>query len=137
MPRIERVYHHYERLEEFRCGMWAIVRGEQRLANAKRAANLMRDSGEFYAAMKRAANEWPISCEHNLTAEDTNRLAWLGHAGCLLGAGSPEENTRLGWHQLLAPEQDEANRIAQIVLDEWLAERQTDVQLELFEEVAC
>ena len=80
--------------------MWRIVRGDKRTENARAAAALMRDSLAFAAAMRRALAEWPTSCEHNLTAEDTNRLAWLGHAGNLLGAGSPEENTRIGWHML-------------------------------------
>lgn len=134
---IERVYHHYEALEEFQCGMWRIVRGEQRIANAKKAAALMRDSVAFAAAMRRATSEWRCSCEHNLTADDTNRLAWLGHAGNLLGVGSPEENTRIGWHMLTQPEQDEANRVAQMVLDEWLAAYSHTKQLELFEGMAC
>jgi hypothetical protein len=134
---IDRVYHHYERLEEFQCGMWRIVRGEQRMANAKSAAGLMRDSVRFASAMRRALAEWPVSCEHNLTAEDTNRLAWLGHAGNLLGVGSPEENTRIGWHMLTQDEQDEANRTAQVVLDEWLAAYRPERQYDFFGAVAC
>jgi hypothetical protein len=81
----------------------------------------MRDSDAFEAAMMRALEEWPNSCAHNLSAEDTNRLAWLGHAGCLLAAGSPEENTRCGWHTLTLTEQDAANAAAQKVLDMWVA----------------
>lgn len=129
---IERVYHHYEVLEEYRCGMWRIVRGAQRMTNARNAAEVMRDTPRFVAAMRRATAEWPKSCEHNLTAEDTNRLAWLGHAGNLLAVNSPEENTRIGWHMLSAPEQDAANRAAREVLDEWLAQYVRSAQLELF-----
>jgi hypothetical protein len=133
----ERIYHHYEALEEFQQGMWRIVRGEQRMVNARNAAQLMRDSVAFAAAMRRALSEWPNSCEHNLTAEDTNRLAWLGHAGNLIGCQSPEENTRIGWHMLNQSEQDEANRTAQTVLDEWLASRVDSRQLSLFEVSLC
>lgn len=117
---IDRVYHHYQDLEEWRDGMWRIVGGAKRTANAENAANLMRSDKDFEAAMMRALEEWPNSCAHNLSAEDTNRLAWLGHAGCLLAVGSPEENTRFGWHMLNTKEQNSANATAQRVLDAWI-----------------
>lgn len=101
--------------------MWRPVRGSERTANARKAAELMRDSVAFKAAMMRALDEWPHSCMHNLTADAVNKLAWLGHAGNCLAVGSPEENTRVGWHMLTQPEQDEANRVASEVLREWEA----------------
>lgn len=125
-----RKFFHYKDLEEYRAGMWKIVRGEARTLNAKRAAALMRDKAAFMAAMVRALKEWPNSCQHNLTAEDTNRLAFLGHAGCCIALGSPEENTRIGWHMLTPREQDEANDAAQFVLDQW--KRDNCDQQELF-----
>ena len=125
-----RKYHHYSRLEEWRDGMWRIERGDQRRANAERAADLMRRPRDFEAAMRRAFVEWPTSCEHNLTAENANRIAWLGHAGCCLGVGSPEENTRIGWHMLNRSEQDEANAAAARVLSDW--QRQNVTQMQLF-----
>lgn len=117
---MERVYFHFNELEEYHGGMWRIVGGLKKAKNALAAAELMRDIAAFEAAMMRALEEWPNSCRHNLTAEDTNRLAWLGHAGCCLAVGSPEENTRTGWHLLNTAEQDAANAAAQKVLDAWL-----------------
>jgi len=116
---LNRVYFHYQALEEFHAGMWRIVRGEQRIINATNAANLMRNSIAFKAAMMRAVKEWPNSCLQNLTAEGVNKLAWFGHAGNCLAVNSPEENTRIGWHMLNQLEQNEANRVAQEVVDYW------------------
>lgn len=127
-----RRYFHYEQLEEFQQGMWRIVRGDQRMANARAAADLMRDAARFSKAMFQAVRDWPNSCLHNLTAEAVNKIAWLGHAGCCLGAGSPEENTRIGWHMLSPEEQARANQAAQTVLDYWLSVHAQDVQLEMF-----
>lgn len=115
----ERIYHHFGNLEEYHAGMWRIVRGEDRKGYIFAAADLMRDPPRFKAAMARALEEWPNSCEHNLTAENVNRIAWLGHAGCCIGANSPEEATRAGWHTLNRAEQDEANRVAAEVLEIW------------------
>jgi hypothetical protein len=132
-----RIYHHYENLEEFHGGMWRIVRGQQRQRNIKLAADLMRDAPRFKACLQQALTDWPKSCEANLTAESVNRIAWLGHAGCCIGAGSPEENTRAGWHTLSQQEMDEANRVAGEVLDEWLRSyRPKRGQLDLIEWMA-
>jgi len=117
---MERVYFHHADLEECRDGMWKSVGGIRKQQNMQKAADLMRDVAAFEGAMIRAFEEWPNSCQHNLTAEDTNRLAWLGHAGCFLACGSPEENTRSGWHTLSLPEQDAANAAAQRALDMWI-----------------
>ena len=115
----KRVYLHYEKLEEFKAGMWRIVRGVQRGRNMIQAAALMRNLPAFTQAMLQAVHEWEQSCAFNLTSENSNRLAWLGHAGCCIGTGSSEENTRAAWHTLNKIEQDQANEAAQSVLDFW------------------
>ena len=99
--------------------MWQKITGIEADDFAERAANLMREPDVFKSAMRLALKQWPVSCEHNLSAKPINRLAWLGHAGCYLGAGSPEECTRGGWWMLDADQQDEANRVAQEVVEEW------------------
>jgi hypothetical protein len=116
---LERVYFHYTELEEYHAGMWRLVYGDEKKANSLAAANLMRDSKQFDYHMRRAFDEWPNSCVHNLTSENSNRVAWLGHAGCFLGTGSTEENTRCGWHTLNEAEKAEANRVAGDVLSDW------------------
>jgi hypothetical protein len=119
--KTSRVYYHYEQLEEFHAGMWKIVRGEMRKRYIELAANLMRDATAFKDAMLRAVREWPKSCEFNFTSDSVNRIAWLGHAGCCLGVGSPEEATRCGWHTLNQHEQDIANQVAAEALSTWEA----------------
>lgn len=128
MPKVERAYypgqnvrifHHYEKLEEFHAGLWSIRRGSIRRGFIDAAADLMRQADDFQEAMKQVISEWPVSCEHNLTALATNRIAWLGHAGCCIATGSPEECTRAGWHTLSREEQDAANKAAEEVISEW------------------
>lgn len=116
---IDHIYHHYEDLEEYHAGMWKIVRGKERRDYIDAASDLMRCPDEFKVAMASALDIWPVSCEMNLTSKSVNRIAWLGHAGCCIATGSPEESTRCAWHTLTKPEQDEANRVAGEVLDLW------------------
>ncbi len=115
-----RVFHHYEDLEEYHAGMWKIVRGQVRKDHIANAADLMKQPCEFKDAMLSALDKWPKSCEANLTAESVNRIAWLGHAGCCIRTGSPEECTRVAWHTLDAREQRIANKVADEALTIYL-----------------
>lgn len=131
-----RVYHHYENLEEYHAGMWKIVRGAKRRDFIAAAADLMRQPCEFKDAMIEATKLWPKSCEANLTAETVNRIAWLGHAGCCIATGSPEEATRVAWHTLDEHEQRIANKVAGEALELWLRSRREQAkQPGLFDEV--
>ena len=117
--KFKRVYHPYHLWEEYHAGMWIVTAGEKRKEHAKASADLMRDPEAFFQAMMKAVNDWPISCEVNLTASSINQRAWLGHAGCCIAAGSPEDCTRLGWHMLTEEEQDNANAAADRAIEEW------------------
>jgi len=119
MAKIDRVYHHFNDLEEYHMGMWEITHGADRKAFIVASASLMQKPEQFKAAMAKAIEQWPNSCAHNLSAENVNRIAWLGLAGCCIGVNSPEEATRAGWHTLSKSEQDEANRVAAEVLAQW------------------
>ncbi len=98
-----RVHYPWNQREEFADGggMWRqVTRAEDQRFHAERAALLMANPDRFRSAMRKALTQWPRSCETSLTATNNNQRAWLGHAGCWLEVGSPEECTRLGWHQL-------------------------------------
>jgi hypothetical protein len=98
----------------------------------------MRDIPEFKRAMRRALNEWPKSCAVAMTTPGLNKRAWIGHAGCYLATGSPEETTRLGWHDLDDDQQRKANAAADAVIAEWHrlnahAQQAADDQIGLFD----
>jgi hypothetical protein len=73
----------------------------------------------FEKAMRRAVNEWPNSCEAALTATVINHQAWLGHAGCAINHGAPEDLTRLAWRSLTQCQQDLANAAADRAIEYW------------------
>lgn len=117
-----RRFHPWTAMEEYLPdgGMWAIINDSDtraRLAGA--AADVMADPERFAESMRRALREWPRSVEVALTTPGMNHRAWLGHAGCFLAVGSPEDVTRIGWHQLDDGEQYAANAAADTVIREW------------------
>ena len=85
------------------------------------AADLMRDAAAFQGACERATFEWPNSTAAALTTPSMNYQAWIGHAGCCLALGSPEELTRQGWRLLTEAEQAAANDAAQVAIYGWRA----------------
>lgn len=132
MAANKRVYFHYEELEEYKQGMWKIIRGAKRKEYIGKASDLMRRPAEFKTAMQSALKSWTNSMLFNLTAIGVNKIAFLGHAGCCVSTGSPEECTRVAWHTLTKSEQDEANRVAGEVLEEWIARYNPKIVNDLF-----
>ena len=117
--KLKRVYHRYELWEEIKCGMWRDVTGEERKHLKNKAIELMKNPERFKNAMMKAINKWKYSCEHHLSATNMNRQAWLGHAGCCIEMGLPEDITREAWHCIDKEQQIEADRVAAEVISEW------------------
>ena len=111
----------WHEMEEYQPdgGMWSIPSPSDARRHAEAAAALMAVPPAFADAMRRALAEWPRSVAVALTTPGMNHRAWLGHAGCYLAVGSPEETTRIGWHQLDNAEQYGANAAADQVIHEW------------------
>lgn len=120
MPKTtKQIFHPYHLLEDIKAGMWRKVTGDEALALKRKAAELMKSPSEFKEAMLTALDQFPFACEANFTAPGVNRQAWIGHAGCVLATGSPEEVTRAAWWTLTQEQQDAANKVADEVIQEW------------------
>lgn len=116
-----RIAHPWTAMEEYspNGGMWAIPLQRDRALHIRRSADLMANPDAFLAACRVATSKWQLSCEVAFTTPGMNHKAWLGHAACFLATGSPEETTRMGWHELDAGEQYSANAAADRVIAEW------------------
>ena len=116
---MKQIFHPYHLLEDIKLGMWRKVSGEERIKLQVLAANLMKSPSEFKAVMLQALDQLPFACESNFTAPSVNKQAWIGHAGCCIATGSPEEVTRSAWWTLNQTQQDAANLAADEVIQEW------------------
>lgn len=115
----KRVFHHYLKCEEYNSNMWRVIPIQQRDAAVDQSRALMLDCSAFEAAMCRAVDEWPNSTEAALTASVMNHQAWMGHAGCAINHGAPEDLTRLAWRTLNQEQQDAANAAADRAIAYW------------------
>ena len=116
---MKRIYHHYLKWEDFHSGMIKLIPLQKSEELIEAARSILANETKTKAAMQHVIDEWPISCEVNLSYTGLNRQAWLGQACCWLIAGVQENLTKLAWHRLTLYEQIKANEIADQVIASW------------------
>ena len=117
--KIRQVYYHYEQWEEYEYGMWRITRGKERRLLIEKAIEFMMNVELYGNYMIQAVEDWPISCEQNLTCPGINKQAWIGQAACCIAIYCPEDVTRFEWRFLDKKKQDEANAKANVAISYW------------------
>lgn len=116
-----RIYHTWEKWECYRAGFYderprnsmTVEEGEE----AYRA--FLADPSKFRAALEVVTTQWHYSCEHYLTNERMNRIAWLGQASVAQALGLPS-TCRAGYHRLTQEQKDAADALALEYLNKWL-----------------
>lgn len=121
---MKRIYHTYDKWECYPAGFYE-NRPQRELTDTECEAiytELLSDIPRFEAALRRVITEWPNSCEHYLTNDGMNRIAWLGQAALCIAEGIPS-CFRGGFNKLSDPAQEAANDSALKYLNHWLALR--------------
>jgi len=120
---MERIYHTWDKWECFPAGFYnpKPPAKEQTIEECRDAyATFLRDTPRFEAALNRVLSEWPHSCEHYLTNERMNRIAWLGQASVAQALHIPSV-CRGGYHRLTDEQKAAADALALLYLNKWLA----------------
>ena len=122
---MKRIFHTWDEWECYPAGFYNNhpQTGQMDDDEARDAyAAFLADSDAFRAALKRVLAEWPNSCEHYLSNERMNRIAWLGQAAACIAIGLPSR-FKGGFNRLTEEQQEEANSVALEALNEWLGRR--------------
>ena len=69
--------------------------------------------------MLAVVNKWKHSCEHNLTNNSMNKVAYIGQAACAYYAEIPSTVTMEAWNKLTPEVQERSNNIAEEVINIW------------------
>lgn len=117
-----RILHTWDKWECYPAGFYEVHPPE---GMTKDSCELMyramlRDPINFENALTRVIFEWPNSCEHYLTNERMNRIAWLGQASLCIMYGIPSIFCG-GFNELSESEQQAANEMALKWLNIWLS----------------
>lgn len=117
-----RIFHTHDKWECFKAGFYntshnSLGKDECEAEYAK----FLKDSKLFRNGLRKVITQWKHSCEHYLTNDSMNRIAWLGQAAVCIELGIPSV-FRAGYHLLTEAEQLKANKLALKYLNQWLVQ---------------
>lgn len=117
---MNRIYHTWDKWECYPAGFYENKHArldDEQCREAYRA--FLQRVWLFEAAMAGVLRDWPRSCEHYLSNENMNRIAWLGQSAMCYATGVPAV-FRGGFNRLSDAEQEAANIAALGYLNKWL-----------------
>ena len=106
---MKRIFHRYEKWEDFKHGMYSDGVHENGISAAK---SVLINLEVLDHAMWYVLNHWTNSAQLNLSNKSRNRQAWLGQAACCWLVHANENETKLAWHTLTEEQQRDANDVA-------------------------
>lgn len=116
-----RVFHTFEKWECYAAGFYETKPPQGLTADNCRALyrSLLMDISEFEKVLACVITEWRHSCEHYLTNQAMNRIAWLGQASLCYKHGIPS-SYRGGYGLLTEDQQLAADEAALRALNKWM-----------------
>jgi len=129
---MKRIYHTWEKWECYPAGFYESQPKDDWTPKQCETIyrDLLRDTPMFEASLCSVITQWKRSCEHYLSNEKMNRIAWLGQAALCVARGIPS-CFRGGFNLLTDEEQVRANASALKFLNRWLVKHdEPEVTLE-------
>lgn len=117
----DRILHTWDKWECYRAGFHAErPPGGMSQEDGERAyREFLADVSRFEATLAEVTSEWKFSCEHYLTNDRMNRIAWLGQASLAKALGIPAV-CRGGYQMLTEGQKYAADQMALKYLNRWL-----------------
>jgi hypothetical protein len=117
---MERIYHTWDKWECYPAGFYENKKNGMKKDECEEEYKIfLSNEKRFSGALERVISEWVNSCEHYLTNEKMNRIAWLGQAALCIETGIPS-CFRSGYFRLSKAEQSNADKVALKYLNKWL-----------------
>lgn len=119
---IDRIYHTWDEWECYPAGFYEPKPPDKSLTD-ENCRNMyhdfLQDLPRFETGLQGVLRDWPNSCEHYLTNERMNRIAWLGQAAMCHETRVPAKYCG-GFNRLTEDEQLAANEMALKYLNIWM-----------------
>ncbi len=121
---MDRIYHTWDKWECYPAGFFdAKCRNGETTEEAEQTyKKLLSDKAMFSSALFSLLQEWPNSCEHNLSNKGMNRIAWLGQAALAYTYHIPARY-RKGYYMLSNKGKIAADTTALKYLNKWLSSK--------------
>jgi hypothetical protein len=117
---LEQIYHPYNVWEDYKNGFYDNVSGKNKIEMIEKVIKFFSDPLQVEEVMFRVVDEWFYSCEHNLTNNGMNKIAYIGQASLSYLHKIPSTITMEAWSKVPKEFQIEANNIAERAYDRWL-----------------
>ena len=118
-----RIFHTWDKWECFRAGFYEEKpEGMTQEEGEEKYREFLADPLRFEAALRVVIGEWTHSCEHYLTNDRMNRIAWLGQASVAQALGIPS-TCRGGYNKLTDEQKQAADDLAFTYLNKWRESR--------------
>lgn len=117
---MERIYHTWDKWECYPAGFYSEKppKGMENDECELAYRDFLSDLTEFASGLEGVTKEWVNSCEHYLTNESMNRIAWLGQAAMCYVNNIPSR-FRGGYNLLSDDQKDAADNLALEYLNKW------------------
>jgi ParB-like chromosome segregation protein Spo0J len=119
----DRLLHTWDKWECYKAGFYAerCPDGMTQEEGEESYREFLSDIGAFDVAADAITREWTHSCEHYLTNDRMNRIAWIGQAAMAYAMSVPS-CCRGGYNRLTQAQKDAADEVALKYLNRWLQE---------------
>lgn len=120
---MKRIYRTWDKWECYPAGFYAIraPKGKNNEECKAMYRDFLSDLTRFENGLKGVLRDWPNSCEHYLSNENMNRIAWLGQSAMCHETTIPSV-FRGGFNMLSLEQKQAANDLALKYLNIWLIE---------------
>jgi protoheme ferro-lyase len=116
---MERIYHPYWNWEDYKAGFYENISGTEKISLSKKVLEMFNCEDKTRKNMFFVVNNWKNSCEHNLTNQSMNQIAYIGQSACCVYASVPSTITMEMWSKLSKDVQSRSNKIAIEAIDLW------------------
>jgi len=124
--KIDRIYHTWDKWECYKAGFYENKHESLSSDECKgKYVDLLTDIPLFENCLERVISEWVNSCEHYLTNEKMNRIAWLGQASLCIHTSIPSKY-KSAYFLLSKDQQKSADNCALKYLNKWLTNNNYD-----------
>ena len=115
-----RIFHTYDKWECLKAGFYKSKKeGWSHEDCEKEFKRILSNQHLFREILNKVITEWKYSCEHYLTNNSMNRIAWLGQAAVCYHSGVPSKYSG-AWMDLDEKPRNKANKIALKYLNKWI-----------------
>ena len=117
---LEQIYHPYNVWEDYKNGFYDNISGKNKVDMINKVVEFFTDPQQVEEIMNRVTKEWFYSCEHNLTNNAMNKIAYIGQASLSYLHKIPSTVTMEAWSKVPKESQEIANGIAEKAYESWL-----------------